>query len=94
MQQWIKAPLDFFWNRIGKKEITQQSLGGAIEAQGWESFGFSQLEVTWFVFLALPHGHCCARRTALASAFIPQSPTKEPLREATQHHFQELLFGN
>lgn len=74
MQQWIKAPLDFFWNRIGKKEITQQSLGGAIEAQGWESFGFSQLEVTWFVFLALPHGHCCARRTgACLCLYSPES---------------------
>ena len=31
MQQWIKAPLDFFWNRIGKKENTQRSLDGAIE---------------------------------------------------------------
>lgn len=65
MQQWDKAPLDFFWNRIGKKTPGRAWMKQNLEAQGWETLGFSQFQITRFVFPALPQRRCCPRGTGV-----------------------------
>ena len=93
MQQWVKAPLDFFWNRIGKKTPSRAWMKQNLEAQGWETVSHSS-RLHGLCFQPFPSDAAVPEGRAFASASIPQRPTNEPLGEGTRHHFRELLFEN
>ena len=52
-------------NRIGKKTPGRAWMKQNLEAQGWETLGFSQFQITRFVFPALPQRRCCPRGTGV-----------------------------
>lgn len=74
MQQWDKAALDFFWNRIGKKTpgraLDETELGSPRVGSPW----FLTVQITGLCFQPFPSERCCPRDRRLPLPPFPRGP--------------------